>query len=417
MKQIDYQIYNNLLDLDLYTLSMCYVVLNEFPRAYCKWSFFDRKDTIYPKGFAEELKKQVSAFKDLSISDDEIEFLKQKLYYLPHWFFNFLKSYRYDENEVKIEQDSEGHLKIDIEGLWWRTIFWEQPLLETISEMYHHEMGNLKKVSNEQAFIDGFKKGSTLISNGIKFAEFGCRRRLSYETHKSVLEGLCNARKYFGEEGKNFIGTSDVHLAYLANKEFNTDLSITGTMAHSFVTNIAALYGPIEANSIAMNLWCKNFNSDLGIYLPDGVSWKGFESNFSKMNAKIFDGLRHDSGDEIEITNKFVEKYKELGIDPKTKSIIYSNGLTDINYIIKLNEYAKDLMKPSFGLGGFFTCNFRNDNGEPLVNGLNIVIKSVACKITEKRDYNNVVKIPFDLNKAIGDKKTIDTYNFLLHNV
>lgn len=416
MKQIDYQIYNNLLDLDLYTLSMCYVVLNEFPRAYCKWSFFDRNNTIYPKGFDEELKRQISSFKYLSISNEEIEFLKKKLYYLPHWFFNFLKSYKFDENEVTIKQDSEGHLNIDIEGLWWRTIFWEQPLLETISEMYHYKNGNLEKVSEEQAFEDGYKKGNILLSNNIKFAEFGCRRRLSYNTHKNVLKGLCEVRNEFGEEGKNFIGTSDIHLAYVANKEFNTDLSITGTMAHSFVTNIAALYGPVEANSIAMNLWTKNFNSDLGIFLPDGVSWKGFESNFSKLNAKTFDGLRHDSGDEIEITNKFVEKYKELGVDPKTKSIVYSNGLTDIDYIIKLNDYAKNLMKPSFGLGGFFTCNFRNENNELLTKGLNIVIKSVACKITEKREYNNVVKIPFDLNKAIGDKKTIDTYNFLLHN-
>ena len=150
MKQIDYQIYNSLLDLDLYTLSMCYVVLNEFPRAYCKWSFFDRNNTIYPKGFDEELKRQISSFKYLSISNEEIEFLKKKLYYLPHWFFNFLKSYKFDENEVTIKQDSEGHLNIDIEGLWWRTIFWEQPLLETISEMYHYKNGNLEKVSEEQ---------------------------------------------------------------------------------------------------------------------------------------------------------------------------------------------------------------------------------------------------------------------------
>lgn len=416
MNYPNYQIYRNLLDLDVYTLSMCYVVLNEFPRAYCKWEFFDRNNTVYPKGFADALNEQIKGFTTLRVNDEEVHFLKEKMYYMPHWFLEFLKSYTYDPNEVKVSQDNEGHLKIEIEGFWWRTIFWEQPLLETISEMWHYYNGNTEKVSLDEAFADGYSKGSRLITNGIKFAEFGCRRRLSYDTHKSVLEGLCEAKRTFEEGGNTcFIGTSDVHLAMIANKEFKTNLAITGTMAHSYVTNIAALYGPIEANSIAMNLWTKYFQCDLGIYLPDGLSWKGFSSNFSKKNATLFSGLRHDSGDEIEITNAFINKYKELGIDPKTKQIIYSNGLTDIDYILKLNEYAKDKMLPSFGLGGFFTCNYRDKDNNPLFKGLNIVIKSVACKMTEKREYNNVVKIPFDFNKAIGDKETIEMYKKLLH--
>ena len=150
--------------------------------------------------------------------------------------------------------------------------------------------------------------------------------------------------------------------------------------------------------------------------MPDGVSWKGFSSNFSKENAKAFDGLRHDSGNEEEYTDKFVNKYKELGINPKHKTIIYSNGFTDMERVIEVNNYARQYVQCSFGLGGFFTCNFVNENKNKKFKGLNIVIKSVACKMTEKREYNHVVKIPFDMNKSIGDRHTIDTYNFLLHN-
>ena len=98
------------------------------------------------------------------------------------------------------------------------------------------------------------------------------------------------------------------------------------------------------------------------------------------------------------------------------KSIIYSNGFTDMNRVIEVNEYAKQYVNSSFGLGGFFTCNFTDENNNKKFKGLNIVIKSVGCKMTEKREYNHVVKIPFDMSKAIGDEKTIEMYNYMLHN-
>ena len=411
-----YQIYNNFFDLDLYTLNMCFVVLNEFPRACTKWEFFDRGNTIYPKGFADELRKQINGFANIKPSQDEVDFIREKLYYLPEWFFQFLTSYKYDPSEVIINQDEDGHLSVSIEGLWWKTIFWEQPILETISEMWHFTQGNLDKISNEDAFLDGYNKASFLINNNIKFSEFGCRRRASYNLHKEVLRGMCHARNTIDNGNKCFIGTSDIHLAYVAKKEFDCDLTICGTMAHSYVTNIAALYGPMEANSLAMDLWRKHFKCSLGIFLPDGISLNGFMTNFSKENAKSFDGLRHDSGNEEEITDLFVAKYKELGVNPMHKSIIYSNGFTDMNRVIEVNNYAKQFVQPSFGLGGFFTCNFMDNEGNKKFKGLNIVIKSVAVKMTEKREFNHVVKIPFDMNKAIGDKQTIDIYNFMLHN-
>lgn len=411
-----YQIYNNFFDLDLYTLSMCLVVLNQFPRAYTKWEFFDRENTIYPDGFADELRKQIDGFVNVKPTKKELEFVKEKLYFLPEWFFELLGNYEYNPSEVYINQDENGHLKIKIEGLWWRTIFWEQPILETISEMWHFTQGNLEKVTTDGAFKDGFTKSKFLIENNIKFAEFGCRRRASKKLHEEVLRGMCYARETIKNGKECFIGTSDIYMAYIAKEKFNTDLTITGTMAHSYITNIAALYGPNEANSIAMDLWRKTYQGNLGIFLPDGVSWKGFSSNFSKENAKAFDGLRHDSGNEEEYTDKFVNKYKELGINPKQKTIIYSNGFTDIERVIEVNNYARQYVQCSFGLGGFFTCNFVNENKNKKFKGLNIVIKSVACKMTEKREYNHVVKIPFDMNKSIGDRHTIDTYNFLLHN-
>ena len=410
-----YQIYNHFFDFDLYTVNMMYVVLNEFPRACCKWKLFDRNNTIYPKGFAEELKSQINEIGKLIPDKNELNFLSEKAYYLPKWFINFLSSYRFDPNEVDVFQDNEGHLHVEIEGLWWKTIPWEQPIMSTISEMLHHYNGVFETYSRDEVITDTMRKAHSLMINGCKFSEFGCRRRLSYENHVNVLSALCFKRKEMGEYGgNNFVGTSDIHLAYLANKEFNTDLKIIGTVAHSFITNIAALYGPIEANSIAMQLWRKNFNGDLGIFLPDSFGWKAFSDNFSKVDAKSFDGLRVDSGDEFEMVEIMCNKYKSLGVNPMHKELVFSNGL-NVDKAIKIHNFCYGKINDSYGIGTELTSNIYDSNGNLKYKPMNIVIKSVACKITENRDWNGVVKFSCDEGKVTGDPSIIELYKSLLH--
>lgn len=406
------QIITHFTDTDLYTFSVCLAVLENYPRAHVSYEFFDRNSEVYPDGFAEELNKQIQGMSQIIPSKEELDFLKSKCYYFKEWFFEFLSAYRFNPEEVKCWQDEENKLHVKISGLWYRTIFWEVPLLATISEMVHIyriKEGIEPEYDGRREYIKSVKRGKKLIENGVIFSEFGTRRRYSLENHENVLWGLMEANKqYATDKTGKCVGTSNVFLAYKFKKGFGVDMNITGTMSHQFPCCIAAMFGPIEANYIAMEAWAKTYGTDLGTYLYDGLSWKAFESNFSKRFAKDYNGLRIDSGDNYEMTEKIIAKYNELDINPLSKSIIYSNAL-DVDEAIKINNYCKGKINASMGIGTKLSCNV--EGAKPL----NIVIKATEAKLTEKREMNNVVKISDDIGKHTGDAETINIYKKLLH--
>lgn len=406
------QIINHFTDTDLYTLSVALVVMNKFPRAHIKYNFFDRNNSVYSEEFVEELNKQIKLMANIVPTDEEINFLKEKCYYFPNYFFDYLKSYRFNPDEVTVTRDEAGHLSIVIEGLWFRTIFWEVPLLAMISEIEHTLNGDIDKIfGNKELFDknlrDSYERAEKLLQNGVVFSDFGTRRRFSFEWHKKVLESFTLASIENKSEKGCFVGTSNVYLAMSMNKEMGSNLKVIGTMSHQLPCSVAAMYGPVEANSITMKLWRDVYGTDLGIYLYDGLTWDAFECNFTKLDAKAFDGLRVDSGDNFEMTDKIIAKYRELGINPLTKTIVYSNGL-DVNDAILINNYCKDKIQCSFGIGTKFTCNLTD------VKPKNIVIKATDVKITEKRKWNHVIKLSDDLGKHTGNSDTIEVYKFLL---
>ena len=406
------QIINYFTDTDLYTFSVALVVMNKFPRAYIRYNFFDRNNTVYSKEFVEELRRQIKLMENIVPTEGEIKFLKEKCYYFPNYFFDFLKSYRFDSNEVSITHDENGHLHIEIEGLWFRTIFWEVPILAIISEIEHTLNGEVDKLMNDEEYFklnfeNSYHRAEKLLKNGVVFSDFGTRRRFSFDWHKKVIESFVLAKSCNYKEKGAFVGTSNVYLAYFFKENYDEDLKIIGTMSHQYVTSIAAMYGPVEANSMAMKLWRDVYGTDLGIYLYDSLTWNAFESNFSKLDAKAFDGLRVDSGDNFDMTDKIIAKYNELGINPFDKTIVYSNGL-DVDDAIAIKNHCRGKIQCSFGIGTKFTCNLID------VKPKNIVIKATEVKITEKRKWNKVVKLSDDLGKHTGDNQTIEIYKYLL---
>jgi nicotinate phosphoribosyltransferase len=122
--------------------------------------------------------------------------------------------------------------------------------------------------------------------------------------------------------------------------------------------------------------------------------------------AKLFDGVRQDSGDEFEFADKFIAKYKELGIDPLTKTIIFSNAL-DFEKAAKINDYCKGKIKCSFGIG----TNLTNDWGYPAEN---IVMKMTKFRLNKKEDWLDVIKISDDLGKHMGNEKLIEMAKYQL---
>lgn len=391
-------IIKSILDTDSYSFSIQYFYLQKFPRAIGKFKFKDRNNTVYPEGFAEKVMEEVRKMENLQLTDSEASWMEEKMYYFPKWYIStFLKGYRFDSNEVRIWQDLNGHLECEITGYLWRILFWEEPLLAIISELYHREVGDVADLDEvAQTTREKFMK---FQMHGINFSDFGTRRRFSFDVQDVVVKTFTDLSKLFangtGKDHVCFNGTSNVYLAHKYN------ITPIGTMAHQVVSGIGALFGYKEANYISMEYWYDVYGADLGIYLYDTYGWGSFSRNFSKKHAMLYSGLRVDSGDNIEQFEKIMSKYKSLGIDPSTKSIIFSNALTTDD-AIDIHLKVGGRMKDSYGIGTHFTCDIKN------VKPMNIVVKLDEIAITEKSQTQKAIKISNDSSKACGDINEID---------
>lgn len=396
------QIINHFTDDDLYKLSMCCAVIDNFPRAQVKYQFVDRNDTVYPTGFADELKRQIALLENVTITDKEIDFLRRKCSFIPEWFYTYLKGYRFNHEWVKAWQDDKGLLHIEFEGCWADTILLEVKVLAIISELYYIMTNQTDKLNYEEYYDKAYHKAERLLKAGCVFSDFGTRRRASFEAEDTAIRAMKDCYNSHKWKGK-FVGTSNVYLAMKYN------LVPVGTMAHEFICAIGGMYGPQMANHIAMNRWRNTFRGALGTYLYDSFGWDIFDHNFSEDFANQFKGLRVDSGNNFEQLHKIVKKYQSLGIDPRTKQIIFSNAL-DTDRAIEIQQYAQKLCQPSFGIGTHFTNDFEG------VEPMNIVIKLIAAKITESWSfYNDTCKISEDKGKHTGKPEVIKRFMEAIH--
>lgn len=305
-----------------------------------------------------------------------------------------MKGYRFCREWVKVRQDAEGHLYVEFEGSWADTILLEVKVLAIISELYYRMTGEDSRFDYEDYYRKTYRKAVRLLEAGCVFSDFGTRRRVSFEAEETVVRAMRDCYQSREWSGK-FVGTSNIYLA------MKYDLVPVGTMAHEFVCAIGGMYGPQMANHIAMNSWRNTFRGALGTYLYDSFGWDIFSLNFSEDFANLFKGLRVDSGDNRAELQRIVEKYRSLGIDPRTKQVIFSNAL-DTDRAIEIQSYAREYCQPSFGIGTHFTNDFEG------VKPMNIVIKLVAVKITESWTfYNDTCKLSEDDGKHTGKPEVI----------
>ncbi len=386
-------IIHSMLDTDLYKLTMQMAVVKKFPYAKVRYQFFNRGGTQFPEGFAEALRQQVKTMEFLALTKDEKNWLIENCYFLDPTYLDFLYGYRYDSSEVGIIQNG-GDLQISIEGYWHRTILWEVPLMALISELYfkmtHHTI--LGEVDREKNNIE---KDKLFRINGIHYADMGTRRRFSYWNHEEVISVFAG-----GITGnRNFVGTSNVHLA------MKHGVKAIGTQAHEWYMFHGAKYGYKMANHMAMEHWTDIFRGDLGIALSDTYTTEAFFKSFDKKFAKLYDGVRHDSGDPFTFAIKVQEHYKNLGIDPKTKVIVFSDGLNP-EMAVKIKEFCRGKIMVSFGIG----TNFSNDIG---ANPLNMVIKITEAK-PEGEDWSHCIKLSDSKGKYTGDPEEIKIAKHIL---
>jgi len=376
--------FNSILDNDFYKFTMQYAVVKLYPDTHAKYEFINRSQHEFPEGFEDELKKRIEKMSLLGLTREEKSYLKITCPYLNSAYLDFLQGYRYDASEVEITQTGKD-LSVKIHGYWYRTILWEVPVLSLISELYY-ELTHQQREPDEKV-IETVKKKTEFYRNlDVKVAEFGTRRRHSYAVHQLVAETL----KEFG--GESYVGTSNVHFA------MTTGVKPIGTHAHEWFMYHGARFGFKIANGVSLDRWVNVYHGDLGIALTDTYTTDVFFTQFNKKLAKLFDGVRHDSGDPVEFAQKTIGHYEKLGINPLHKNIIFSDGL-NLDKVKTITEATQGKIRISFGIG----TNLTNDVGlEPM----NIVLKLISVAEPDI-PWTNVVKLSNEKGKHTGDPKMI----------
>jgi len=379
----------SILDNDLYKFTMQQFVLQKYPHAIARYRFKNRNpNQPITKAMVAAIRCDIRDMAYPRLKDEEEAWLRAECPYLFSWYIDWLKTFRFDPKQVEINLcknlDGTSSYELEINGPWCETILWEVPLLAIISK---HIMASQKPVFdlNDQLSLMSRtrSKGATMRAEGCKFVDFGTRRRFSYEAHNRVLEALVDSA------GDSLLGTSNVHLA------MTWGIKPIGTMAHELIQAMSGLAGLRYANKSAMDSWNDVYRGALGIMLPDTFGTDGFLRDFDGVHARLFDGIRQDSGDPEEFLHKMVAHYEKLGIDPKSKTIVFSDSL-NIKKAVALQKVASPLMKVAFGIGTHLT------NDIPNTIPANIVIKLVEINGIP------VVKLSDTPGKAIGDPKAIE---------
>lgn len=369
-------IITSLLETDLYKFSMGQAIYHQFPSYMTTWTFKCRnKDVFFTPAMVEEIKEQLRAYCKLRFTEEELAYLGNIKWFKPS-YINFLRLWQPRFEDFIITTDAACGLSIETEGSWLNTSMYEIPTLAIVNEVYFR-----MNYSYDERF-DSFKKKLDEKAKKIDkeyflgtYSEFGLRRRLSAEAQELAVQKLAAT----SSETSHFIGTSNVYLA----KKYG--LTPVGTMAHEWImcTGQGNLkHNPAYSNWYALDAWVKEYGILNGIALTDTITTKCFAKDFQLTYATLFSGVRHDSGDPYEWGNFMIDHYKSLGIDPKSKTLLFSDSL-DFEKATKLNEYFKNFAKPAFGIGTYIS----NDTDMP---ALNIVMKTTKCNGTDVAKISDV---------------------------
>ena len=379
-------IIRSILDTDLYKLTTSYAYSKLFPRAYGEFEFVDRDDRDYPEGFDHLLRQELEEMTRLSLSDEEEQFLRRKLPYLPPIYIDFLKGLRFNPAEVSITMEGRK-LRIRTSGLLYRVTLWETPILALVSELFFRMTGHSPDIDYMEKAVR--EKARRLKEHQITFSLFGMRRRYSADVEDRITELL---KKHSGD---NFFGTSNVYFAV------KHQINVSGTHPHEWVQFHGAIYGYKMANYMAMENWISTYDGDLGTALTDTYTTGVFMQNFSKKHAQLFTSLRQDSGDPLAFVDMAIRRYEELRVNPKLKYIVFSDSL-DVEKAIQIKHYCGDRITATFGIG----TNLTNDVGNG-IKGLNIVMKLFRCKMIEKDRWNECIKLSDVAGKHTGSVEEI----------
>jgi nicotinate phosphoribosyltransferase len=389
---------HSLLDTDFYKLTMMQVVLHQYASAWVRYAFKWRNwDEMHLEGSLQKFKsildENIDRLSGLRFKEDELKYLAAIPFFKPD-FIEYLRLFQLNRSYVKTAIE-DNELKIHIEGPWLNTILYEIPLLAIISELYSGMHGVdeatwMKAARKRLKDKVGYLKKAIGSDQQFKFAEFGTRRRASYRWQHEALKYLIAHC-----EGM-LVGTSNVYFA------MQLGIKPIGTMAHEFFQAHQQL-GPrlVDSQKEALQCWADEYRGELGIALSDTMGFDKFLKDFDRFFALLFNGCRQDSGDPIEWTEKLIAHYRKMRIDPRTKSAVYSDGLTFESAIGIFKQFNRQI-QTSFGIGTDLT----NDCG---FIAPQVVIKMVEC------NRKPVAKVSDSEDKGMcEDPEFLDYMNYVI---
>ena len=350
-----------LLDTDAYKLHMQQAVFHHYYDVHVTAEFRCRGDDLLGI-YAGAIREQVDAMQHLRLQDDEFQWLSSLPFFKAD-YLRWLQDFRYDPAHVTIINDN-GKLNIRLSGPWREVIMWEVPLLAVISELVHRCRSPQAGVDQALAHLESKLTDFAALTDGLdmsrfRLMDFGTRRRFSRDVQFAIVERL--------KQEPWFIGTSNYDLAR------RLSLTPMGTQAHEWFQAHQQISPDLATSQrAALAAWLDEYPDRLGIALTDCITMDAFLRDFGPVFAQRYQGLRHDSGDPVEWGEKAIAHYEKLGIDPLSKTLIFSDNL-DLNKALDLYRHFASRINLGFGIGTRLTCDI------PGVKPLNIVIKLVEC--------------------------------------
>ena len=387
-------IIQSLLDTDLYKFTMLQVVLHQFPETHSVYHFRCRNEDkiAYPlRDIKDELDIELDRLCEIKFKPEELDYLRS-LRFIKSDLVDYLELFQLKRRFIQTHIDDQGSLDIVVEGPMVQAMFFEIFVLAIVNELYFRRLEKPavletaeQRLQAKVGLLQDYARQQNSGEPPFLVSDFGTRRRYSYVWQQHVVKTLHAAAPQV------FRGTSNVYLA------MQLGISPIGTMAHEFLQAFQALNVRLRNfQKAALESWVHEYRGDLGIALTDVVGMDAFLRDFDLYFAKLFDGLRHDSGDPYAWGDKAYAHYLALRIDPKTKMLTFSDGL-NLEKAWALYQYFKDRFQTSFGIG----TNLTNDMGHV---PLNIVLKLVQC------NGQSVAKLSDSPGKTMSTDETFLAY-------
>ena len=360
------QIITSLLENDLYKFSMGQAIYHHFSDYKTTWTFKCRnKGVVFSDDVVEEIKHQIRMYCALRFDEEELEYL-HNIRWIKGSYVDFLRLWQPRYEDFHFGRDEEGNFTLETTGTWLNTSLYEVPTLAIINEVYfrmNHDYKQLLEDYKKRALEKCLKLQSGEYELN-SFSEFGLRRRLSGEAQDHIVKLLQETQN----PASRYVGTSNVYLA----KKYG--LTPVGTMAHEWIMCVGQgdhKNNPAYSNYFALEAWVDEYGVLNGTALTDTITTDCFLRDFRLTFATLFSGVRHDSGDPFVWGDKMIAHYESLGIDPKTKTLLFSDSL-NFEKATKICRYFKGRCKVAFGIGTYLS----NDTS---VEALNIVMKVTKC--------------------------------------